>query len=810
MKWWRIGWAGLVSDVRSVGSGLAWLFGVGRRRELASWWRRCTWLVLAAVACLLGPAASAQADVIELGVLGVLTDAHDGHFIYLHYFQLHINRGGLTDWWNGIFGALVWIGWEFYRLAMGMSLWLLDLVVGFSWLEMLRAPAGVIAGVLNEVVNGLGIVAVLGVLSVVISGFWLLRGRTGTGAGEIMITFVVVSLMGTVLTNPVEMIAGEEGAISTARDMGVTLTQEVLDDGSGQSVEPSERIMAALVRTPHQFINFGASLDRRSEECSEAYDEFMLSLEEVSVDTLADPCGQDVVTAAENPSQALLPMMVVMPAATGLGWFFIVLLTGLVLITMFVVWQAAKFIWEMLKAILPGSRQGLFNTLATMAVGLAMLVFGLLAVAGFVLLIDAVFNQTDGWDPVIIFAFLDLMMFVALIGLAVFLIRGFKQRKTVGAKVNTAMSAKPASMNSGPNAMAMAARGAAMSKAALGGAALGRRSGKKAGEAATSTEGTAGQETSKPKVTLRRVAAGTAKGAWKSTKFAAAATVGAPVAAPKAAAAAKTALAARKSALGAKLAASKAKAGQVRDQVTNYGKEYAHNVGVAGKFAGQVTGATAAAQGAGQVGKWAVSKGAAPAAAGAMIAATTTGPAAAASTVPPHRHYSVYDDTDEPSSAEEQPAQHREAPVEGKPGQGPSSIVPNRAQGRGGQRPTATTEDPAPSAGDRRTGDGQPSPARQKVKLPRPGPDPASETSPASGSRTPETKSSAATRTPPPKSGRQVLAPPEPRPATTDPAVPPLLDPPVVTNRQRLEARLERMRAQQGSALSRPVQMRRK
>ncbi len=104
-----------------------------------------------------------------------------------------------------------------------------------------------------------------------------------------------------------------------------------------------------------------------------------------------------------------------------------------------------------------------------------------------------------------------------------------------------------------------------------------------AGEASTDAAGSQGR------TGLQRVggaAAGTLKAAGAATKFGLASTIGAPVYLPRAYGAAKKVMAAKKVAMTARLDQAKAHAGKKRDDAAAFGREYAHNLGVAAKVTG--------------------------------------------------------------------------------------------------------------------------------------------------------------------------------------------------------------------------------
>lgn len=201
-----------------------------------------------------------------------LTTAQDSHGLTLADYTLSLNTGGLREPITAASAFMIDVGWGLYRLVVGIALWMLEVVTEFTWLDLLRVPADAFANVLESVIGDLGLVPALATISVLISGGWLLWGRTGAAFGEIIITLVVASLFTTAVVNPVGTVAGENGMLATSKDLGLAISQQLMgDDGGGEVRMPSGRVMEAMVRLPHQYINYGTHVDGSGTGCVEAY-----------------------------------------------------------------------------------------------------------------------------------------------------------------------------------------------------------------------------------------------------------------------------------------------------------------------------------------------------------------------------------------------------------------------------------------------------------------------------------------------------------------------------------------------------------
>lgn len=649
----QTGLSGLVDDARALGRAI----GAAPSMLTSSRWARALLLAVMTFWMLAVASGSAHAllrseDSVAPGSPGrepwdSLTTAQDAHGLTLADYTLSVNTGGLREPITAASAFMISIGWDLYRLVVGVALWMLEVVTEFTWLDLLRVPADAFANVVGAVIGDLGLVPALATISVLVSGLLLLRGRTGAAFGEMFTTLVVASLFTTALVNPVGTVAGENGLLATSKDLGLAISQQLMgDETGGEAQMPSGRVMEAMVRLPHQYINYGTHIDGSGTGCVEAYNTVLLDGGKYG--DLGGSCPESAVDAADTPANSYPVALLVGPGAVLLLGFVLALTVALFLLTALVVWQAAKFVWEMLKALLPGtSRVGLFTAMTTVVIGCALVVGGLMSVAVFVMVLDQVYTATASWNPIHVFAFVDIMLLVTIVAVFALLLRGRKEGQNLGEKIASALSPRPTAMPaSGPGMgrMATAAVGAFASHRAM---AMRRPAGGGAGAATAGQTGqadagsvpgpTTGRKPSGFVAGAKTAAKGTARGAALATKVALGSTVLAPVAVPRAAVAASGVLKARKAAMATKLAAAGAKASTAvkakRQQVVDYGKEYGHNVAVAGRVTGRALQPVAhaaghAAKGGAQAAKWAAkATGADKAAVNlSMAAATRMGP----------------------------------------------------------------------------------------------------------------------------------------------------------------------------------------
>lgn len=520
-----------------------------------------------------------------------LSSAQDRHGLALSDYTISVDSGGLREPVTAISSFLLGFSWDIYRLGVGVGMWMLETVTGFTWLDLLRAPAETLANVLSTVIGDLGVVPALATLSVLVSGFLLLRGRTATAFSEIAVTAVVVALFATVLVNPVGTIAGDNGLIAQSKNLGVGLSHQLMgqeDDLTGEVQLPTGEVMQVLVRIPHQYVNYAAYIDVQGEGCVEAYNTLLQSGEDNYGD-LGGPCGQSVVDAADNPTAALPVMFMVYPGAGLLVVFTTILCLCLVLLTAFMLWEGAKFVWEMVKALMPGTaRAGMIQSAINLLIAAALLVGGLMGVAVYVMVLLAVYDATAEWDPVDIFVFVDIMLFAAIMALIMYFVRGRGQGKAWGRRAAEALNRRgPGSVAPPSRTLALAktagASAVGMASARMTGGAVARRS--SGGPDPSGSSGGSGSSSTPPRSRLRTAAKVGGTVAKTGARVALGTTVLAPVEGPRAARAAMRMAKARRAAVQTKINAARAKAGARVDQARDYRDEYAANVRTAGRWA---------------------------------------------------------------------------------------------------------------------------------------------------------------------------------------------------------------------------------
>lgn len=590
--------------------------------------RRVLWAAAVTGALLLAVAAPADAlpaslqadDPSPTNPWLAFFQPKDSHGFSPWQYELSVDQGGATSPGKAVayfFANQIWMQ---YRFAVVAVMWLLDFVLQFKQLDLLKTPAEAVSAAVQNVTGQIGIVPMMVTVSVVMSGVWLFRGRSGAAAGEIFTTAVISALIGGALANPVGVLTGPDGALPAARDFGVQVSSQLVGGasyaGTGASVPGPQtaeqlrqtidaKILDHLIRTPHQLVNYGQVLDRtKPTSCVDAYNQALGVVDDAGRNAVGDACGKETLDASDNTAAVQLGVLVVSTAG---GFFFLLVLSlalALLVFTALALWEAAKFLVVLIQSLIPGtSRAAMFISFATAVICVGMCAVTLMAVGLLLLVLDAVFTATASWPPVTVFLVVDLVLLGGAIVAIVMWIRAKRSGRRLGERMSKAIQPRPGALPTGGglvNTVRQVAQPAlqlrqnallrqGLTPAHAGGPAAGPTGPATSPGRPGSPTGPAAASTSSPGV-VRTVG----KAAWTAGKIGLASTVGAPVYAPRAAAAAKQMATARKVAMAAKLHAKSdavtTRATKTRDDAAAFGHEYVHNVSAAGRAVGRATG----------------------------------------------------------------------------------------------------------------------------------------------------------------------------------------------------------------------------
>lgn len=392
----------------------------------------------------------------------------DGHDIDIWNYELSLDRGGMTNPGKLIWSFMTELCWGIYLVVISLVIWFIDWVLGFAWLDVMTKPVMRIGDALTVVVSRFGLVPTLLTITAMVAVSWMMRGKWVTGIFELFLSLVIASLAVGALSNPVQLVAGQNGLLYDSRDLGLAISSGLANDGdtsaSGETVRKSvtKSMAETFVRQPAQIINFGAVLD--GGKCEDEYTDVVKDGPYGGDDDIRDAvsdCDSKYGDVAENPNSgmamssfALFPAALVMLV---LG----ALLAGTVLVAgIYALYNALKLIVALITGMLPGGARGsLWLTVADLVVSLVTLVFSVVFLGAFLLLIQAVFASGDEGSRMETFFIVD---FLILAGIIVFW-KGRKRLKASADRLAQAMNKRPG----GGQATALPARGSGVNAAEI-------------------------------------------------------------------------------------------------------------------------------------------------------------------------------------------------------------------------------------------------------------------------------------------------------------------------------------------------------
>ncbi len=352
----------------------------------------------------------------------------DCHGIPLSAYTLDIDTGGLTEPATAVLSLVLSALWDFYRVAVALSVWMFDLGAGFGWLSWLEGPAATVAAGLQDLVTELGLIPLALVIAAVVGGIWVLRGRWAAGIGELMVSGLIAALAVGVLANPVTVITGEDGLLTRTQQLGVEVAAVVATGGRAGDMDAatlraatSARLVEAFIRAPHQLINYGDVLEP---SCLDVYDEGLLAGPDADGPPLRErigqECGDQYQAYADDPSSIQVASAALILTFGGLLVVLMFLIAGLVLFaTLVVLFESMKLVVGLVVAIVPGTGRGsLFHSLAEIAMALVVMLGTLLFASAFALLVASLLDPDSGvGNPVQTFTVLGLLTLVSIVTL---------------------------------------------------------------------------------------------------------------------------------------------------------------------------------------------------------------------------------------------------------------------------------------------------------------------------------------------------------------------------------------------------------
>lgn len=368
--------------------------------------------VILIIGLVLVAAAPAYAADGDLGTSDdQLDDVTDSHGIPAdRYTVLPFDRGDLLNW-NKLSNSW-WISsaWDFNYFLLKQCIWLFQWTLSFEWVDMVSAPAQLLGDGLEAIIGELNIVPLALMVAAVVCGLAIIRGKYASGFLNILISvlFAIAVAAGGVLSNPVESVVGDNGALRSAADAGGELAVRITNDGTlpagstddissmiDQSV--SQQLVDIFLRTPTQLVAFGKVLEG---DCATVFDNAMTN---VKVGDTGDNSVRDAVSACDpaaaefikNPNGQLITLWVVGSAMMCLFALAIAMVLILFWTVIVAAYKAISLIFKGVLAILPtANRASVWYTAFDVLTALAMVAVSLIFLAAYLRFVIMYMNAT--------------------------------------------------------------------------------------------------------------------------------------------------------------------------------------------------------------------------------------------------------------------------------------------------------------------------------------------------------------------------------------------------------------------------------
>lgn len=246
-------------------------------------------------------AADGNADAAGGGLLGPLNMA-SSEGVPLDGYELEADGGTVLNVVGQVQVLVLGGLFSLVRLLVGLCCWLVDFVFEFPLLRLLTAPAQDLADAYNtHVVGALGLKGLLLGWAFIFGGIVFMRGKAGTGLGEIILTLVIAAFAASAFIRP-DYLLGKDGPLNQAHEAAIEVAQITTRSYFGDTgaraceaivgpardtcvradaqaagvVQPiQDALTDALVVKPYMLLQYGRVLDPKNPADKAAYDAHM-------------------------------------------------------------------------------------------------------------------------------------------------------------------------------------------------------------------------------------------------------------------------------------------------------------------------------------------------------------------------------------------------------------------------------------------------------------------------------------------------------------------------------------------------------
>ena len=370
-------------------------------------------------------------------------------------YELSVDEGQMYRAQEKIFPAMLldWM-WTYYAICVGNALMLVNLILEFKFVTWLEGPAQLLESTLSTVIDQLGLLPMVLTIAAAIAGWHALRGRIGTAITQFVLACTVGALAGGLLSSPVGLLSGPDGALQNASTFGGELTAELMatdpetgeiaHDEGGMSNTVTTELVQTFIRLPHQLINYGANLDEvGSEECVNTYNDMLgkspWGRNSGFRDNVGSSCGPQYKETAIEPVNLLPTALLIAPSGAALTLAVLVLALAVMLACVWALIEGAMLVVHLLKGVLPGEgRADMWRSVGIIAWSVLVCGIALFCLALLVLIIRAVYDGVGASNPYMVFGMVNLMLLVGAYFFCRYLMGLKKKGKRLGDMLHAA------------------------------------------------------------------------------------------------------------------------------------------------------------------------------------------------------------------------------------------------------------------------------------------------------------------------------------------------------------------------------------
>jgi len=394
-------------------------------RRIPTRWRRLLTVLGTVAGVMIGGAVPAWATSETPPALSWMV-LKDSKGINVWSYEMSLNTGGVTSPGKFVWSFLVALVWQGYRAIVVFAIWLINWVLGFSWLDWVSTPVIALSKSITSLVRTFGLAPTFLTIMAATAAVHIFRGRWTLGAFDLVVGCAIAALAVGGLSNPVGLVTGQSGYIMQSRDLGLELSSGLAHNGDTASnadqmrQQTSAMLVDTFIRMPDEMINFGRSL--QGDPCEAKFDEVMRSGPHGGDDTVRNAmkdCNASMGDYADNPNSGMaISTIILSPSAIFVLLFALLLCVAVMLAVVTVLYESLKLIVVMVWAILPGeSRGSLWQTFANLVMALATMTFAVVFLTAYLLLLQSVFSSSNSGSNGVMatLIFIDLLIFMGII-----------------------------------------------------------------------------------------------------------------------------------------------------------------------------------------------------------------------------------------------------------------------------------------------------------------------------------------------------------------------------------------------------------